>query len=500
MVPDSVSSTSPLLQSLSGSFQCVIEDGGFPVYNVPPVSLEASGQKGDASLAAEPPKTSATTLTMNIVTVNLGAGILSLPWAAAGASLIGATLITILVLALNASTSMIIVLAGHRKGVYDLCALMGKLPGVWGRLARPACDLCIWGSVFLCLISYLIVVADSTEQFFPSVDRFWRVCMGASIALPLCFLSQSQLAISSGLCIAANIYLFVFLAVTSWQQPWQGKACLLGHGPGVITMISALMQAAIVQMCVLPMYEQLERRSPRRFAKCLFISLIFVTALLVLFTWLAYLTFGPSVDSNVMHDLPKDFFGGIARLGMVVAMLSVYPILMISMVAPVRHAEEKSIASGQSLVLWSPKQSPRSPAESPEAVPTFSLFSPPPSPELAPKTLLAVPSEARRSSWWAHLRASHAVTTLVVVCSTVGALAVRNLGTINAVNGAFQVAGMVALCPSLAGIFLLGWRSWLWRALMVLLLLVGSVASILGLAFTANSAKELTRNCIWFAS
>ena len=89
------------------------------------------------------------------------------------------------------------------------------------------------------------------------------------------------------------------------------ECCLLGFGKGDVTMISALMQAAVVQMCtsalvvavehrgaqrpipggliltqllreiarfcptfwrllsgILPMYEQMEQRSPRKFAIC----------------------------------------------------------------------------------------------------------------------------------------------------------------------------------------------------------------------------------------
>ena len=102
-------------------------------------------------------------------------------------------------------------------------------------------------------------------------------------------------------------------------------------------MVSVLMQAAVVQMCILPMYEQMEHRNPGRFAKCLGISFGFVAFLFVGFSSIAYVAIGPHVSSNVLIDLPHGTFGGFARVVMAFAVIGVYPILTSSMVAPIQH-------------------------------------------------------------------------------------------------------------------------------------------------------------------
>ena len=48
---------------------------------------------------------------------------------------------------------------------------------------------------------------------------------------------------------------------------------------------------------------------------------------------------GPRVSSNVLLDLPPGPFGSFARVAMAVAVIGVYPILLSSMVAPIKHQD-----------------------------------------------------------------------------------------------------------------------------------------------------------------
>jgi len=43
-------------------------------------------------------------------------------------------------------------------------------------------------------------------------------------------------------------------------------------GTGLVTLFSTLMQCGIIQMCVLPMYEDLKDRNPRRFQRAVMIA------------------------------------------------------------------------------------------------------------------------------------------------------------------------------------------------------------------------------------
>ena len=108
-----------------------------------------------------------------------------------------------------------------------------------------------------------------------------------------------------------------------------------------MTMVSALMQAAVVQMCILPMYEEMVGRSPERFAVCLTFSFSFVALLFATFSAVAYFVLGPTVSSNVLLDLPAGIFDNLARVAMAIAVIGVYPILLSSMVAPIKHRNDE---------------------------------------------------------------------------------------------------------------------------------------------------------------
>ncbi|CAJ1339769.1 unnamed protein product [Effrenium voratum] len=401
-------------------------------------------------LAKPTPGTSQLALCMNLITATLGCGILSLPWATAGASLVPAAVITLLVLMVNAGTNMILVFAAEAHGTFDLGGLLGCLPR-GGKVLQAVCEATIWLTVFMCLVGYLIVVADSCQLLLPGMPRTSRVAVSAMIVFPLCFMDQSRLAFSSSLSIAANVYvclLLVALYLSGWRKPAMSFAehecCLLGFGKGDVTMISALMQAAVVQMCILPMYEQMEQRSPRKFAICLGYSFSFVALLFVTFSCVAYFVLGPKVSSNVLLDLPPGPFGDLARVAMAVAVVGVYPILLSSMVAPIKHREDHE-ASHRHCKMGS---------------------------------------------------ASQRATVGIVAGSAVVASLTSNLGQVNVISGASQVAVFVAAAPGLTGLFLLKGGA-TWRACMLMMMAAGVMVSIAGVAYTDNFVGELQDTCHW---
>ena len=77
-------------------------------------SLEAPLLKGSA--LTEAPGVSVRGMAVNLVTGGLGAGILTLPWGMAGASVLTALLLTVLVVVLNGFTIMILVRAAEARG------------------------------------------------------------------------------------------------------------------------------------------------------------------------------------------------------------------------------------------------------------------------------------------------------------------------------------------------------------------------------------------------
>jgi len=289
--------------------------------------------------------------------------------------------------------------------------------------------------MFMCLVGYLIIIADSVEPLTAGTAlgnrEIWIAC-GSLAVLPLCFLDQQYLSFSSTLSILVNVYLVLLVAYLSVTQPWAGvpQPCVFGLSEGAVSMCSALMMAIVIQMCVLPMYQSMRNRSVARFRRVLTVSFSFLFVLFVGFQTLALVAFGPLVDSNVLRNLPNDLAGSLARLGMIGAVLGVYPIMIAPMVAPVRNAKGSSLAN------------------------------------------------------WA---------TLAIVLGAMGAgFCVRDLGIMNVLNGAVSVAGFVAVAPGLVGFYLLG-KS---RVAMALLILTGVVLGGLGLVLTGNYVESADQTCL----
>eukprot|EP00927_Polykrikos_kofoidii_P037151 TRINITY_DN31326_c0_g1_i1.p1 TRINITY_DN31326_c0_g1~~TRINITY_DN31326_c0_g1_i1.p1 ORF type:complete len:567 (+),score=97.55 TRINITY_DN31326_c0_g1_i1:92-1702(+) len=489
-------------------------------------------------LDEDTPKISAPVLCLNLVTATLGSGILSLPWATAGASLLPGAALTIFSMALNAGTNYILVLAADRLQVFDLGALLGKLPS-FGRKARLCYDLLIWLTVFLTLTGYIVVVADSLKPPLTNLPRPLLVLGGSLVSLGLCFLDPSYLAFSSGLCIAANVYLFGLLLVQFMQagdemilRPGEsaavsaaqirdgegevgddfGKPCVFGANFGLVTMMTALAQAAIVQMCVLPMYEQLERRTPQKFGMCLCISFGFVAVLFIAFSSVVYMMYGPQVSSNVLVNLPDSPWGHVARLGMVCAVLAVYPIIQESMVAPLKHTEARAKAKGRPFAWPSPPGSPpASPIINDAGALSYANRSENPAAPLivtekstTDDKPVVIPRQGKCREVCCKLldkvRPSSLATIVIVAGSGLGGLVFTELGTVNILNGAMQVAALLALAPGMVGLKLLGRNGIMWRAAMVTLMICGIILSVLGVFFQSNYAEALNASCKWHIS
>eukprot|EP00746_Dinoflagellata_sp_MGD_P010791 gnl/MRDRNA2_/MRDRNA2_122422_c0_seq1.p1 gnl/MRDRNA2_/MRDRNA2_122422_c0~~gnl/MRDRNA2_/MRDRNA2_122422_c0_seq1.p1 ORF type:complete len:435 (-),score=53.92 gnl/MRDRNA2_/MRDRNA2_122422_c0_seq1:74-1378(-) len=408
------------------------------------------GDKEKGEVEVDVPKATATQITINLITGGLGAGIFSLPWSTAGASIVPAVAIIAAVLLVNAWTIVVIIHAAERTRTFDLGSLLGHLPGVSGRIATVLCNSTIWCSLFMCLVGYFIVVADAAVPFtsgitlLPEHHRSIVVCMTGLLILPLCFCDQSKLSWSSTLAVLVNIYVFGLFCYLYFTQGSHApdNVCYFGLSRGAIAMVSAMMQAVIIQMCVLPMYHQLEDRSPKKFTGIVTVAFSCLFFIFAGFAVMAYLVFGPGVHGNILLDLPHTTWGNAARLGAALSVIAVYPIQLMPMIAPVENYP------------WRTQHS--------------------------------------RTLWVSGVKFT------VVLMSMNCAFVVTNLGFMNVVNGALSVGVFVALFPSLVGLFLSEQRSstW-WQCAMGALLFFGILMSVLGLMYTDNYEGLMAASCTW---
>ncbi|CAK9007392.1 Sodium-coupled neutral amino acid transporter 2 (Amino acid transporter A2) (Solute carrier family 38 member 2) (System A amino acid transporter 2) (System A transporter 1) (System N amino acid transporter 2) [Durusdinium trenchii] len=390
---------------------------------------------------------------LNLIVGGLGTGMLSLPWAMAGASIVVGSLIIVLVVAVNLWTIMILVYAADRYGVYDLGALLGKLPGKLGPGMQMFVNMMVWVVLFGSLLSYIIGICDSAQPFIRGtfLEQRWAIAGLASlIVLPLCFLDQKYLSFSSGAAILVNLYLMGLVGMEFVDKIEKDELpegiCEFGLAKGSVTMVSTMMQSVIIQMCVLPMYKELENRSPAKFARILIVAFSTLAVLFIFLSVAGYAAFGPQVESNLLLSLPRNTAMNIVQAGMIIVLAAVYPVMMIAMIAPVKNLPLERFGSGQGAIR---------------------------------KKSLAVA----------------AMTVFFVVASFLTALKVNELGLVNVVDGALCIGVFTALAPGLVGLMLLGRQSRTWRLAMALLLCGGAIATGLGFVFTKNEYELLQQAC-----
>lgn len=400
----------------------------------------------------------------------------SLPWTMAGSALIPGILTIVGIMAVNVFTIVILVEAAERHQVFDLGAVLEKLPGRLGSFMQVLTNVSIWFTMIMTLVGYIDAIHDSAlplvdgNEFFTS-SRIPLTTLAACVVLPLCFLDQKYLSFTSVLAIVANINLlcliFVFFGQRAADDALGPNLCWLGFGRGTLTMVSTATNSIIVQMCILPMYEVLENRSPQKFTKILLVSFGGLCVLLCAFAGLAYLAIGTDVKGNVLLNLPANAWSNISQAGVIMVILAVYPIFLLPMVAPLRTLD----------LTWFIRKG----TEENRLIDMSD----------SDRELLAKVG-ARRRRWFVNI-----LTAMIVLASLVGSWFLDDLGPINALNGAICVGVFTSFGPGLTGFFLVDRRSLLWKFGMVVLLTFGVVAMVLGLMFKDNYQNELVANCLW---
>eukprot|EP00929_Paragymnodinium_shiwhaense_P119867 TRINITY_DN9177_c0_g1_i1.p1 TRINITY_DN9177_c0_g1~~TRINITY_DN9177_c0_g1_i1.p1 ORF type:complete len:718 (-),score=77.35 TRINITY_DN9177_c0_g1_i1:192-2345(-) len=299
---------------------------------------------------------------VKVVTCALGSGMLVVPWGAAGSSLLTSWILTALVLLANGWTIMIVIYAIDRwggtraydaqskqwQGTYrqkgyridDLGELLRRAPGRLPALAI-LWDTALNLSNFFVLVGSMIVTADAMTPLFQLNPVFsfrapWIV-LGSLVCLPLCWADLSFLTYSSSVGVSANVYLFAVLFAAFWVQGVAEDVCIGGVGPGSLACLGNLLYALIFQMCIPEYYTQMRRddQDPRTFLKWVLVpSFLFLLCLMGAFSTVGYIAYGPTVNANVLMNLPGTPVGRSTQVALTVACLMVYPNMLRPMIKP----------------------------------------------------------------------------------------------------------------------------------------------------------------------
>eukprot|EP00808_Paulinella_micropora_P014549 g76726.t1 len=434
------------------------------------------------------------TMTLNLVAIGLGTGVLSQPWGLAGASLLVGMVINGGVLFLNCLTLMLMVEACEKHQEFELGGLLSKLPGYLGRVTEPACNLLIMFSSGGTLITYFIVIYDSLQPYLPShgplSNRVCVIVLSAVCILPLCLVDQNYLSFTSTLSMLVNANILLLLFAHLYEHGVATQVCVLGPSIGSLTLFIIIFHSIIVHMCIPPMYAELSDRSPARFRTCLIRAFVVLFLVFSGFAGVGYIGLGPQVSSNLLNSLPDTPWTAATRIAMIACCLSVFPFLMVTLTAPsVQPAAAQAGKEGSpgDIALESPQQAEHS-AATPNT-PGAGLFF----------KLIGLCSKAGCAR---ALRTNLGATVFWMTLVAVVSFFVRDLGFVNVINGAASVAGFVGIVPCLVGLYLLdgyqGTRKG--RCLMYGLLVFCLVSAALGFVYTDNQAQQLLDSCWWWAT
>eukprot|EP00808_Paulinella_micropora_P014393 g10677.t1 len=405
------------------------------------------------------------TMTVNLVAIGLGTGVLSEPWGLAGASLLVGVAINAFVLFLNGATIMLLVEACEKHKVFDLGRLVSLLPGRLGRGAPP-------------FVNFLIGISSGGALVGASSRSERRCCVCLVFVCCRCvWWDHSWLSFTSSLSMAVNVNLLLILAVYLIGLGPHAGLCVLAFSPGVITLFSTLMYAMVVHMCIPPMYHEMAERTPANFRRCLVKAFSILFFVFSGFAGLGYGSFGPDVKSNVLLDLEqKSSWSALTRLSMILCCASIFPFLMLTLVVPfvpqepVNRHQDMPGAESEKLRL------------------------------LGEKSLNG--KHEQGAGWTGVLCNTTTVTVAWMVFLVSCACFVTDLGYISVLNGAVGVAGMVGLIPALVAWNLLDGYRTTTVGRVSLCLLVAFCCSMcwLGFKFTDNHAEKLTASCWWRTS
>jgi len=193
------------------------------------------------------------------------------------------------------------------------------------------------------------------------------------------------------------------------------------------------------------------------------------------------------VQSDILNNLPLTPLGNAARLGLILIVVGVFPLVLYPIVAPVRNFAAASVPALSRAHNTSPSNLP-----------------PPPTTTVSGDTVVGC------------------VTVGLVALVTLLALRVTSLGLMNVVSGALGVLAFVGFAPALVGLYLINPHkspgalthsgeiidggsatgsvnssSGIWTASMWLLLLSGLFMTGAGLVFIDNDPAGLAQACMW---
>jgi len=284
---------------------------------------------------------------VNLAKTCVGTGILTLPFAFSGCGLLWGFGFTLLTGAMASFTLFLLGEVATFGGPQPTLHVIGMHAA--GTFGSVLVDLSVCANNVGAMISYLVIASTTVEKIvhqngMAGWPRQAYVLIGVTLVAPLCIVRHvNMLRFSSSIAMMALALVTVMIVL--FAIPWDpgspfepctggGTACkgnveMSSDALAILTQFVIFTNAYTCQHAMLPIVAELDRPTRRRRCIVIFGAMGAVCFLLLVVGTAGYLTFGDTVDSNVLFSYPKDsMFVVLALVGIIIDVLSSYPLLM----------------------------------------------------------------------------------------------------------------------------------------------------------------------------
>lgn len=423
------------------------------------------GAAEEGALDAAARRRGATEAVANIVNCILAAGAVGGAYALLNTGVVTGVVLYVASAALmDASLGLLVHVAAQTR-IFDYQGLCARALGVFGYVYTSAVQ---WGQGYGCMVTYLMVAADTVESVLRMVlalagrgadaglgaaltDRRLIVAAVLVVVLPLCFLRNiGSLAKTSYVSIAS----VVFIAAAVMYKCAAGVE--LGEGQLEPVPVHSIVSGSILEGLgiaafsfvthheSLILYQGLGDRSERNWASIVHYSMTVACACLLAIAIPGYLTFYGTTTSNILNNYPNnDVFMTLCRLLFGATMLLSYPL-------------EHFVARTVALDLL------RCPCCRPHGASTSSSSG-------------SSSSDSSRGNQ----RLRYIIVTLVLVLSSaLIAMFTRDLGAVLTLTGGVCASSLAYILPAIMYLRLVKARDRRRTALSITLIVVGSILAL----------------------
>ena len=301
----------------------------------------------DTTVLHTDPVASINTTAINIISNVVGAGILSVPGAFAGMSVIPATIMLTLFALMSAYSMVLLTLCAQRTGRFTYKDLIEYAwnSSLYGRIFDGA----IFVYTFACCIAYAHAVGDSMSPVMTTLTGgtgiftskgFW-ILMAALVFFPLSSFKQlSELKLSSLFGFVVILYLVLVIVIYFFHQDSPTGGLVNGTTPWFDIGKGFLMNLPICSVAfschynVPVFYGEMRRRRPSRMLKAVgravpvILTLYFITAF---FSVMHFEAKELTKKGDVSLNFPDSYTPmTVARIGLFIHFVCVFPIICIA--------------------------------------------------------------------------------------------------------------------------------------------------------------------------